>query len=284
MKRWRKKVTVAEAKHALRGKEQADMAAVLTKTPAWVPEAAALTTKRPGWVLEAAGLTKTTRTWVLEAAGLMKKKATRAWVLEVAAVVTTRLTWAAATGKRWRANGEDYDDKALASLAALGVGAYEEVWAGVGEDEAGVTAVEAQDGVGGVTGVVVALGHPQHAVHVLVVPEYCHKGTPRHSYSLHPCIYTYVHAKASIACSQRQRLTECVVDLESVALGPVVVRLAGVRCPPVAAADVEVARRAATRRQGHHQEQDQSRRSQRPCHHRHHDSTSRQRMYPPTLA
>jgi hypothetical protein len=69
-----------------------------------------------------------------------------------------------------------------------------------------------------------------------------------------------------------ESLTEGVVDLEAIALGPAIVRVARVGRPPVAPADVEVARRAAARRQ-ERQDHGQSRCSQPPRHNRHHAGT-----------
>jgi hypothetical protein len=103
----------------------------------------------------------------------------------------------------------------------------------------------------------------QHAVaRALVVPEHC-KAKRRCGQCVHAGADRWGH----------ESLTEGVVDLEAIALGPAVVRLAGVGRPPVAPADVEVPRRAAARRQ-EHQDHGQSRRcSQRPCHNRHHAGT-----------
>ncbi|KAF0915936.1 hypothetical protein E2562_000575 [Oryza meyeriana var. granulata] len=59
-------------------------------------------------------------------------------------------------------DGEDDDDEALAGPAAVGIAADEEEGPGVGEDEGGVAAVETEEWVGDVAGVVVALAHHQH--------------------------------------------------------------------------------------------------------------------------
>lgn len=117
----------------------------------------------------------------------------------------------------------------LAGLAAFGVAADEEVWAGSGEAEDVVAALEVDEGVGGVAGVVVALAHRHHRVAVIAVPKH-----------------------------------EAVVHLEAVALGPSVERLGRVRRPPASAADDEVAAGATGRRQ--QQVEEGSHGEPRQCH------------------
>jgi hypothetical protein len=67
----------------------------------------------------------------------------------------------------------DEDDESLAVAAASGIGADEVVVALVLEHEAGIAVREAEQGLGGVAGVVAVRGHLQHGVRVLVVFELC---------------------------------------------------------------------------------------------------------------
>lgn len=60
--------------------------------------------------------------------------------------------------------------------------------------------------------------------------------------------------------------TEAVVDLEAVALGPSVEGLGRLRRPPVAAADVEVARRAGARRRRQEEEESRESHGDPSCH------------------
>jgi hypothetical protein len=159
-------------------------------------------------------------------------------------------------------HGED-DESLLAVVAAFLVGADEVVVARVAEHEAGVAVREAEQGLGGVACVVAVLGHLQHGVRVLVVFELCvHRahGTTRHAYA-------FLAGYAKHTDRKHTRLTESVVDMETLALGPVVERLGREFHPTAVTADHELAPRAAARRYQGHQEQEKSGRHERRSRH-----------------
>jgi hypothetical protein len=103
----------------------------------------------------------------------------------------------------------------------------------------------------------VARGHHQHGVRVLVVPEHCARTASSSSL-----------ARTNTEQCRIDLLTEGVVDLEAVALGPGVEGLGGVGRPPGAAADVEVAPVSAGGRRQEHGEQGHGHSDDHPCRHR----------------
>jgi hypothetical protein len=144
----------------------------------------------------------------------------------------------------------DEDDESLAVAAASGIGADEVVVALVLEHEAGIAVREAEQGLGGVAGVVAVRGHLHHGVRALVVFELCiaHTAAVMHgAYHLggRTCRNPWTYAKHT---DRNKSLTDSVVDMETMALGPVVERPVRAFHPTAVTADQELAPRAAVRR------------------------------------